>query len=118
MMSERERQVHWRFGRHSNIPDCCIRFFIEKWDCQRSGPRSYAAKIDKCHWGYVPCPMCLKMGNRVHIRDCQWECGTDCGKRYWAAAHDEPTGAYHDGRIDTVGTFASDSLSADSGANR
>ncbi len=72
-----EDEIHRAFGRHSNIPDCCITFWLTDWN-----PGStYANRLP--HWGYVPCPTCLRTNKRARIRRCALECGKDCASLFW-----------------------------------
>ncbi len=89
----KENQVHWLFGRHSGIPDCCIAFFTTEWDYLAHD--YYAGRVHQANWGYVPCPKCLDSGRQIWVRNCARECGTPhCGKRFWEEVfHDERTTA-------------------------
>ena len=62
-------------GRHSGIPECCIKFFIDCWAIKymrnkklrgRYWALIHIAEIifDVEHWGYIPCPDCLITGKR------------------------------------------------------
>lgn len=71
---------HFAFGRHSNIPECCIRFFVNVWDAQalwRHDDLPLVRAINSSDAGYVQCPACLASGRVVQIVDCAIECGGD-----------------------------------------
>lgn len=76
-----ESQIMWAIrGAHSNIPECCILFFISTWVLSlRKGDErnSYFKKIreveEKCGIkanGYIPCPSCLENETVVSIHIC------------------------------------------------
>jgi len=67
---------HVELGRHSLIPDCCIRFFIVEWMPGLNTNKLYKRAIDG--WGYVPCPKCLNENHKIKIRICEKDCGRDC----------------------------------------
>lgn len=76
---------HVRFGRHSNIPDCCIWFFLSTWKGWENDPfldRDYrrAANIIGKNAGYVICPTCLLNNNIKKIHKCYQGCGFDIEK--------------------------------------
>jgi hypothetical protein len=72
-------------GIHSNIPACCIKFFItEKMWMQNRKCKNYynkmkdvAVKFGFKWWGYIPCNTCLNSANVVKLR----QCPSFCGKR-------------------------------------
>ena len=70
------------YGLHSNIPMCCINFFVEEWDYMQDTPHSRAIDMANPKWNYVPCPECLQTNNRVHLRMCEAECGKKCWKEF------------------------------------
>lgn len=80
MTSLEIRSYHRAFGAHSKIPACCIEFFINEWDrgewWQNEG-NWYRQAVDAAGFGYVPCPKCLGMRNKVKIKLCDEECGGD-----------------------------------------
>jgi hypothetical protein len=67
-LEERIANAHRRCGIHSNIPACCIEFYITRWR-QRDMYKSWTGKVYrflKFLWysadripAYVPCPKCL-----------------------------------------------------------
>lgn len=66
------------YGRHSGIPDCCIRFFLDEWDLHSlyvSKHHPYVRLIDGLMWGYVPCPRCVARRNHIRVVQCDLECG-------------------------------------------
>ncbi len=62
-------QYHIQFGKHSNIPDCCIRFFIGEWS-----PSNKSASERDGVVNYIRCDRCIRHGkqNVLHI------CNSDC----------------------------------------
>lgn len=62
------REYHIEFGRHSNIPDCCIEWFIGGWSRiwdNRRASAPYRVDVE-----YVPCPTCLKAQRFVKVHVC------------------------------------------------
>lgn len=56
---ERFNAYDIEYGRHSNIPECCIKFFIKEW--QQIWPDRWKSKLyfkGYSHVGYVPCRKC------------------------------------------------------------
>ena len=66
------------FGRHSNIPDCCIFYFITQTPAQ-----AHARLMDEWNGNYLPCDECLRTLNvkRVHF------CGSKCKRIPFIAEH-------------------------------
>lgn len=84
------------FGKHSNIPDCCIEFFVAKWLPMEIEARdNYSANIRKAaeqfgwfdpncwdrevlgcwlYWNYVPCPDCIISGHKQELHVCTRKC--------------------------------------------
>lgn len=57
---------HKRRGECSGIPACCIAYYE-------------AGGVPLLDWGYVACPQCVELGNRVEVRHCDtWNC--TCGQ--------------------------------------
>ena len=70
-----------QYGRHSNIPECCIRFFVEEWApkqlyLQTNLPVVKAVRKSKAR--YVQCPECIAQKIVVRLRLCLTDCGRDC----------------------------------------
>ena len=67
-------------GRHSNIPRCCIRYFIEVWsraDDSYIDSRTdlMEEKFPAAFWcGYIPCDGCLVAGSFRKIHRCGLRC--------------------------------------------
>lgn len=66
-----------RCGVHSEMPLCCIAFFIGPWHTMLRGStwtwyRALVAKAVKKHgdFGYVPCPYHLALRRRVEVKTC------------------------------------------------
>ena len=76
---------HWEYGRHSNIPDCCIEFWIREWGNIMASPArksEYHISKDTAEfklrkeYRYIPCPKCIKTLNWKPIHVCtKVECG-------------------------------------------
>jgi hypothetical protein len=74
------REYHIKFGVHSNIPACCINFFVNKWDKRemwRQHDNPIVKKVRASGANYVQCPKCLSAGRKVQIKLCDAECGGD-----------------------------------------
>lgn len=76
-------------GRHSNIPRCCIRFFIERWIRPESDfgmttreQNNYSRRVMRRRFAgnYVPCPRCLVAGHSARIHRCGKRCGNYCSR--------------------------------------
>jgi hypothetical protein len=77
------------FGRHSNIPDCCIKFYTQEWLKARFSTRMNL--WDRMpSWGYIPCSKCVETGNRIQVHSCTAECyeflTEEVGMEPWRAA--------------------------------
>jgi hypothetical protein len=74
----RERDI--AYGRHSRIPECCIRFFVDVW-AAREMWREDTELVKAVHASrarYVQCPDCLKHQKLpVNILLCRIDCGGD-----------------------------------------
>ena len=71
---------HWECGRHSGIPDCCIVYFMIRWN-NGIGENT---ELRNSHWNrekivevqfeksieYVRCPSCIENGIIVKIKEC------------------------------------------------
>ena len=77
------------FGQHSNIPECCIDFFIGKWLKLYSSGKN-RIEIDAYHgwikstekmigkkFGYIPCPDCITNLKWVKVHTCTTKCKSD-----------------------------------------
>lgn len=74
------RKVMIECGRHSNIPECCVAFFICVWQ-----PAYCAYTVESYEWlawrrtqmrlwNYVPCDQCLKEKRVIELAKCPDEC--------------------------------------------
>ena len=61
------REYHIEFGRHSNIPDCCIEFWLGEWGRILNKPEAERHRVDV---GYVPCSKCLEEKRFVVVHRC------------------------------------------------
>lgn len=70
------------YGLHSNIPTCCIVFFITEWirENERDGPYAHAVRMDNLN--YVPCPECFALRRHNVLRICETECKKQCNKEF------------------------------------
>ena len=70
-----EDQFHVEYGLLSNIPSCCVNFWIKVWvkitekpdDIPYSQSVEEHLKLSK-GWEYIPCPLCLKNKNKNKIK--------------------------------------------------
>jgi len=62
---------HILFGRHSNIPECCIAFFIGDWAEQSKTQASYDRDPIM---EYVRCPRCLREKRHFPLHKCTVRC--------------------------------------------
>lgn len=84
-MTPELREWHIAFGRHSNIPECCVQFYVDWWwDARVAGSPlaqeywdTMQAAKDGPKVGYVRCPVCLKDRRRVTLHICSPK---KCGK--------------------------------------
>lgn len=63
---------HILFGRHSNIPECCIKFFVTEWSqnqVKTAYERDSEQKIE-----YVRCLRCLKEKQYFPLHKCTLKC--------------------------------------------
>lgn len=78
MTRAEEKAFDWAYGRHSNIPSCCIEFFVEEWSRRRMWEHEddpYVRAVNVAHFNYVPCPTCLGRNKRAKLKLCVDECG-------------------------------------------
>jgi hypothetical protein len=68
----RSRAVDFAWGIHSNIPECCVRFYVDEWDDK-------SAYANQVRWSgfkdYIPCPDCLRNNRRNVLHVCDPSCG-------------------------------------------
>lgn len=76
----RERDI--AYGKHSLIPSCCIRFFIDEWEAEYTRGTPYSMAVNMSKWNYVPCPKCFATGNLVVIKQCAIDCERECWKDF------------------------------------
>lgn len=78
-MSKEARMIdntyHWKFGRHSGIPDCCVEYWLTQWDNDRNTQSKHHEAVICLGWGYVPCPACLSLKRKARVVQCDLECG-------------------------------------------
>lgn len=78
MTKSQQKAYDWAFGLHSNIPSCCIEFYVDNWDrIWNREDEPYQQAVDAARFGYVPCPQCLGYNRRAKIVNCEFECGGD-----------------------------------------
>ncbi len=58
-------EYHIKFGKHSNIPDCCIQYFISS---------KYQYLYTANNWKYIPCPKCFKENKKNKLHYCNYKC--------------------------------------------
>jgi len=79
----RERDI--AFGRHSLIPECCIRFYVNEWSPNFENKwhgTTYSKALDASPFNYVACPQCFYTDKMVKIRICEEECGHECWRDF------------------------------------
>lgn len=69
-----DAQYHVELGRHSNIPECCIRYFIGDWENEWPRKSTYSKMLDRRPYGYVPCPDCFMRDKKVKLHMCDDSC--------------------------------------------
>ncbi len=69
------------FGIHSNIPECCVKFFVDQFQLFDPNALKYYLKYSRIverqirkAFRYRPCPECLlaKRWHELHL--CTWDC--------------------------------------------
>lgn len=83
---------HIAYGLHSNIPACCIVFWLTEWTKENERDSAYAQTIHMDLVQYVPCPECFALQRFNGIRICQRDCWKDCYKEFLER---EPTAREH-----------------------
>ena len=63
-------KYHWKCGRHSNIPACCVLWFIGPWRIALRVPRLWSIFYDS---PYVRCPLCRFTHRWNKIKECECE---------------------------------------------
>lgn len=84
------------YGLHSNIPPCCIVFFLTEWQGWENKDAPYCRAVHAApEYEYVPCPECFayRRVNRLRLcdRDCHQGNGDPCRARFNAENQDEET---------------------------
>lgn len=80
MTEEQKRQADIAFGLHSDIPWCCVRFYVDEWsprEMWRNEDDPYVSAVAASSFNYVPCPECFAKRRRVKIKMCSLECDRD-----------------------------------------
>lgn len=71
------------YARHSNIPRCCARFYVEFWRRWFAGGdkrriTNYRRRIQRRGWpiesDYIPCPKCLVLKRARTMHHCDERC--------------------------------------------
>jgi hypothetical protein len=84
MLAEEDACYFIGSGLHSNIPDCCIKFFVTTWYEVQGSHRvvkHYYDLIRRYHYNYVPCPKCLGEGVKVTMHKCDPD-SEEC-RKWW-----------------------------------
>jgi hypothetical protein len=76
----RERDI--AYGRHSQIPECCIAYFIDQWQSELWKDSAYRNVVHESDYNYVPCPACFYAKRKVKIIDCIVDCRRECWRYY------------------------------------
>lgn len=79
-MTYRINEYHAAYGKHSNIPECCIKYFINGWDKDSEYAKVIYDALSDVR--YVPCPRCFASKSFIQVRNCITECGKDCYIKY------------------------------------
>jgi len=76
------REYDIAYGRHSLIPECCIRYFVHAWEREYENRTPYWFAVFHSRFDYVPCSTCFAHDNKVNIRICKRDCGKQCRKEF------------------------------------
>lgn len=69
------QEYHFAFGIHSNIPLCCVEFFIGEYnEMWKDGKQFYQKALIKKRWNYIPCLKCAKSRNKIVLHECDARC--------------------------------------------
>ena len=81
-IKERVAEHNRRCGAHSNIPACCVEFFINVWQ-HRKMPESFIGGLHRFlsrliylkekRLQYIPCPKCLIKRYPQPLYECNWK---------------------------------------------
>jgi hypothetical protein len=82
-LRERVKHIHSHrraCGICSNIPECCINFFISTNNIDLKVFEQYKKEVTNCGYkfAYVPCPECLKLGRVNKLKSCAEIAEEDC----------------------------------------
>ena len=68
-------EYDWKMGRHSNIPDCCIDFFVGGGPWENENYRKAAiAFLNEIRGEYWPCITCLEKRSINKLHYCDGSC--------------------------------------------
>jgi hypothetical protein len=80
ILTEEQKRMHTAYGLHSNIPACCVDYYIHEWIAHDhlisdGSPHALRIKQLKREMGeihapwYIPCPECLqhRRFNQIHL---------------------------------------------------
>lgn len=77
-------QLDRECGRHSNIPECCIAFWVQTWwplvlqsNAESAAfirARTACIKASGVQFRHVPCDACLAAGKVVRVARCPPDC--------------------------------------------
>lgn len=69
-------KYHYEFGIHSNIPACCVDYFIKEFQHKGLDYRANYIKVVSLHrkWHYIPCPECHTLNYKILIHECTTVC--------------------------------------------
>jgi hypothetical protein len=65
---------HWRCGRHSGFPICCVVWWLTGWRLVRTNENYIAWMTNRHRPWYIQCPFCIMRGHTVPMRDCAMRC--------------------------------------------
>jgi len=78
----RDAEYDITYGLHSNIPACCIVFFMTEWTRENERDSPYARAVHGDLVQYVPCPECFALRRFNGLRVCERDCGRRCYQEY------------------------------------
>lgn len=96
-MTPEHKEYTIAYGLHSNIPPCCIVFFLTEWEGWENKDAPYCRAVHAApEYEYVPCPECFAYRRVNRLRLCDMDCGAEpgpyhCRERFKVGNMDEDT---------------------------
>jgi len=95
MIPGEDRSYTIAYGLHSNIPPCCIVFFLTEWQGWDNKDAPYCRAVHAApEYEYVPCPECFAYRRVNRLRLCDKDCPQGyeyCRDRFRGDRMDEDT---------------------------